>query len=104
MLIVTTIPVVAEATIEGIKSEKEKTSGIGWTFLRGWVYNPIERKNIVHAKAIWLHYRERSFLVKHVGVLRRYEDISFRNGPFIYIYEFGEFGSLAYVFGFYYHR
>lgn len=98
LIMVTTIPAVTSKPID-IVTDKEPTSILGVTFVAGYIVDPTENRfGRVSANAVALFYIDRGVIIKDSGIVTGLKTISFKNNPYIFMYEQDSLG-LTRIFG-----
>ena len=97
VLILASIPLMTGVVAETNQNE-ETTDLIGFTWLRGWIFNPKSILGMINARAIRLHYFELTGMETHFGIVR-IRDVTFRDGIMLRYINVGPLGSITYVIG-----
>jgi len=81
----------------------ENNNKIICTFVHGWLFNPVIKDNIINGNAIYIRCRDIIYDSSQAYIIKGFDEVSFRNGPFVRFSTFGMLGSIAHVKGFYFH-
>ena len=69
-----------------------------WSLVRGTVLNLNRKGNMLHSRALRLHFTELGLLSRSSGVTKL-QKISFRNSPFLRTFDIGPLGLTKYIVG-----
>ena len=98
IFLATIIPAAAGKPVD-IIPENEPTSILGVTFVAGYIVDPTENRfGRVSANAVALFYIDRGVIIKDSGIVTGMKKISFKNNPYMFMYEQESLG-LTRVFG-----